>query len=227
MNFGEINNSQVRFQMRQCERDSCRFRFPAPIGIAEEAVCPSCHGSALFVGRPFGGEGSVQSTGWISGPPVKVLLDNVRSSYNVGSILRTCDGAGVQHAHLCGITSTPDQAKVVKTSLGAEQSVPWSYHRNGLDAVLGLKDAKHTIWTLENRGKAQPLFALSPELVQEPIVLVVGNELAGVDPGILAESDCVVSLPMLGSKESLNAVVAFGVAVYWLRSGIKTPSPNS
>ena len=177
--------------------------------------------------QPFGQEVLVQSTNRIRGPRVEALLDNLRSSYNVGSILRTCDGAGIQHAHLCGITSTPDQAKVAKTALGAERGVPWSYYRNGLDALSVLRDAGLSIWSLETKGEAISLFDLSPELTPESMVLVVGNELAGIDPGILAESDRVVSLPMFGSKNSLNAVVAFGVAVYWLRSGIKMPSTHS
>ncbi len=227
MNSGESKHSQVCFHMRQCEHDSCRFRFPAPAGLDEDAVCPLCHGPAPFIGEPFGNEVSIQSPGPVGCRPLEVLLDNLRSSYNVGSILRTCDGAGVEHAHLCGITSTPDQAKVAKTALGAERSVPWSYHRNGLDAVLMLKEAGYAIWSLENRGQTQPLFDISLELVMEPVVLVVGNELAGIDPGILAESDYMVSLPMLGSKKSLNAVVAFGAAVYWLRFGIMTPSKYS
>jgi tRNA G18 (ribose-2'-O)-methylase SpoU len=147
------------------------------------------------------------------------LLDNLRSSYNVGSIFRTGDGAGVQHLYLCGITSTPDQPKVMKTALGADQSVPWSYHRNSLDLIRQRKDAGYALWSLENRGPARSIFEHIPSTLTEPILLAVGNERAGVDPGLLKESDQIVSLPMLGHKSSLNAVVAFGIAVYWLRFG--------
>ncbi|UCG25287.1 MAG: hypothetical protein JSW55_04625, partial [Chloroflexota bacterium] len=203
----------------------CRFRFPAPVAIAEDAACPFCRGPAPVVSVLFGGERIAQPGGRFGGPPVEVLLDNLRSSYNVGSILRTCDGAGVRHAHLCGITSTPDQMKVAKTALGADQSVPWTYHRNGLDTVINLKDDGYSIWSLENRGDTQFLFDISPEEVVDPVILVVGNELAGIDPDILAESDRVVSLPMFGSKQSLNAVVAFGAAIYWLRSGTMPIGP--
>lgn len=215
------------FRIRQCERDRCRFRYPASLRMKNGDRCPNCDGEAPYVSQPFAGRSVAQAVGDVVGPPVEVLLDNLRSSYNVGSIFRTCDGAGVVHAHLCGITSTPSQAKVTKTALGADKSVTWSYHRNGLESVRTLKAAGREIWSLENRVPSTSIFEYTPNTVSEPIVLVVGNELSGVDPGILDESDQIVSLPMLGNKSSLNAVVAFGVAVYWLRFGIRHPIAHS
>jgi 23S rRNA (guanosine2251-2'-O)-methyltransferase len=152
--------------------------------------------------------------------PVEVLLDNIRSSNNVGSIFRSCDGAGVRHLHLCGITSTPRQGRVGKAALGAEKSVPWTYNPNGVDAVLSCKGRGLHVWSLENREPSLSIFDISYASLDQPLLLVVGNELAGVDPAILDLSDRVVSIPMLGRKSSLNAAVAFGVAAYWLQFGI-------
>jgi tRNA G18 (ribose-2'-O)-methylase SpoU len=148
---------------------------------------------------------------------LEVLLDNIRSIYNVGAIFRTADGVGIRHLHLCGLTATPEHAKVRKTALGAEQAVPWTYYRNSLEAVTQLKARGMHLWALESYPDARSLFEVAHELVSYPTVLVVGNEVSGVDPGILAQCHGKVSLPMHGVKESLNVAVAFGAAVYVLR----------
>jgi 23S rRNA (guanosine2251-2'-O)-methyltransferase len=207
------------FRIRQCRSKSCGFRFPVDQSVDNSNLCPLCHEEAPFVSQSFSGRGITPTLGDSAGPPVEVLLDNMRSSYNVGSTFRTCDGAGVSHVHLCGITATPNQAKVSKTALGADKSMTWTYHRNGLEAVRRLRAEGREIWSLENRIPSLSIFAHAPMRLSGPIVLVIGNELSGVDPGILNESDKIVSIPMVGHKSSLNAVVACGVAVYWLRFG--------
>lgn len=153
--------------------------------------------------------------------PDAILLDNIRSTYNVGSILRTADGAGVRYLHLCGITPTPDNPKVAKTALGAEQSVRWTHHRNGVTAARMLRAQGSQLWALEIAPCAVSLFDAVADLPPVPLVLVVGNERIGVDPGILALCEQVVALPMAGVKHSLNVATAFGIAVYTLRYGMQ------
>ena len=150
----------------------------------------------------------------------EALLDNIRSVYNVGNILRSADGVGIRHVHLCGITPTPSNRKLAKTSLGAEHTVAWSYHRNGLAAALSLRESGLRLWALEGGSRSESLFEAIGDLRGPPIVLVVGSEISGVDPGILAQCERVLCLPMQGVKTTLNVAVAFGIAVYFLRYGL-------
>jgi len=145
-----------------------------------------------------------------------VLLDNIRSAWNVGSMFRAADGAGLRHLYLCGLSATPENEKVAKTALGSELAVPWSHHMDGVQLCRELKAAGYRIWALEGGDRAEDLYQMGiPK--EQPLLLVVGNELSGVDPGILAECERVVCLPMSGQKGSLNVAVAFGIAVYSLR----------
>jgi tRNA G18 (ribose-2'-O)-methylase SpoU len=153
----------------------------------------------------------------VGSPKIDAFLDNIRSSYNVGSIFRTADGAGIGHLYLGGITPTPEHPKVAKTALGADTVLPWSYHLNGLEAILDLKGRGWTLWALESGSKGLPFFDATLATATQPILLIVGNERAGVDPEILDTCDSILSLPMSGHKQSLNVSVAFGVAVYSLR----------
>jgi tRNA G18 (ribose-2'-O)-methylase SpoU len=146
------------------------------------------------------------------GIKLHVLLDNVRSAWNVGSILRTSDGFGFEHAYLCGITPTPEQAEVRKTALGAEEFIVWSAHRNGLEQVQELREAGWQILALEKVKESVSIQAATHRLGQAPSVLVVGNEVTGVDPEILSLADLVVHIPMHGQKRSFNVAVAFAVA---------------
>lgn len=149
-----------------------------------------------------------------------MLLDNIRSLYNVGALFRTADGAGVTHLICSGITATPEHPKVAKTALGAEITSQWHYSRNGWQTAAALQEQGWQIWVIERTEKAEDLFAVQRESTL-PIVLVTGNERAGVDPAILRLADKVISLPMQGSKGSLNVAVAFGIALYTLRFGQK------
>jgi 23S rRNA (guanosine2251-2'-O)-methyltransferase len=214
----------THFQIRQCTRGGCRFRFPVTSDPAapglSEIPCPKCGAPAGLVDAPFAND-----KGWTgfptgSAPQVEALLDNIRSTYNVGSMFRTADGAGLRRLHLCGLTPAPGNPKIVKTALGAEEAVPWSYHLNGLDAVRCLQEQGMRVWALESSSQAQSLFQTAGELPGAPILLVVGNELSGVDPGILAACEKVVAIPMQGRKRSLNVAIAFGVAAYYLRYGL-------
>jgi tRNA G18 (ribose-2'-O)-methylase SpoU len=146
------------------------------------------------------------------------LLDNLRSAYNVGSLFRTAEGAGLGQLHLAGITATPSNLRVAKTALGAEKRVPWRYYRNALEAAEAVRARGVELWALEGGPRAEWLFGTAPPS-DAPVCLVAGNELAGVDPALLERCQRVLSLPMAGDKQSLNVAVAFGIAVYWLRYG--------
>lgn len=149
--------------------------------------------------------------------PVEVLLDNIRSTFNVGAMFRTSDGAGIKHIHVCGTTPPPTHPKISKTALGAEFAVSWTYHTNAVLATKTLKDANYQIWALENTPTARNIFeVISTALEPSPILLIVGNEVTGVDPGLIDLCDNVLSIPMLGYKRSLNVAIAFGIAAYSL-----------
>ena len=214
--------NKPQFEIRQCSQDSCRFRFPHLWGNDDGDQCPRCGAPTQPAAGPFTSRSHTPDRAGSAAPVVEGFLDNIRSGYNVGSLFRTADGVGLRHLHLGGITPTPFHSKVRKTALGAETAVPWSHHRNGLDAIKDLKDQGYGIWALENDSMARSLFETSAgESYDRPLLLIAGNELSGVDPGILALCDRIVALPMLGKKQSLNVVVAFGVAAYTLRFGFQ------
>ena len=203
------------FQMRQCSSETCRFRFPVVVGSGLGEICPHCGAETAVATPPF----TNQNLPTFAAPAtatLAVLVDNVRSIYNVGSFFRTADGAGgINHLYLCGITPTPDNPKVAKTALGAEESVAWSYHKNGWETAVSLQQQGYELWALEGTADAESLLATS--LISTPTVLVVGNELSGIDPAILEICDKMLAIPMQGHKSSLNVASAFAIAVYWLR----------
>jgi tRNA G18 (ribose-2'-O)-methylase SpoU len=142
---------------------------------------------------------------------VEVLVDNVRSLYNVGAIFRTADGAGIRRLHLCGITPTPENPKLAKTALGAEESVAWRYWPNALEAAQALQADGAYLMALERTPAALLLQSAQPT---PKTLLIVGNEVAGVDPAILDLADVCIAIPMAGRKRSLNVATAFGIAAY-------------
>jgi 23S rRNA (guanosine2251-2'-O)-methyltransferase len=142
---------------------------------------------------------------------VRVVLDNIRSAYNVGSILRTSEAAGVEHLHLCGISATPDNPKVVKTALGAERMVAWSHHIATADVLEELRAQGWTLIAVEltDRGALHCAYSYP-----EKCALVFGHEVAGVPPALLARCDAVVEIPMLGRKNSLNVATSVGIVLF-------------
>lgn len=144
-----------------------------------------------------------------------VLLDNIRSAWNVGSIFRSADGFGFVHAYLCGITPTPENEAVTKTSLGAEDSVPWSHHKDAVRLVKGLKKEGYSICALEEDARAGSIHDAS--ISTQPMLLIVGSEVTGVDPELLDLCDRIYYIPMRGEKKSFNAAIAFSIAAYALR----------
>jgi len=142
---------------------------------------------------------------------VYVILDNIRSLHNVGSIFRTADAAGVDKIFLCGITGEPTDIKVKKVSLGAEDSVPWEYVPQAWRLVKQLKKQGFKIVVLEKNNQSQDYRKFRSV---RKMALIVGNEVRGVSAGLLKLSDTVVHIPMYGQKESLNVGVAFGIAIF-------------
>src|SRR5512146_1615869 len=162
------------FQIYLCQRDSCGFRFPILAGKPGQVRCPRCNAVAQPVERIYQTPGIVPGETTPRGPEIEAILDNIRSTFNVGSIFRTADGAGLRRLHLCGLTPTPDNPKVAKTSLGAETSIPWSHHQNALAAALEMKAAGIRLWALEGGPASNSIFEVIQELKESgPIALVV------------------------------------------------------
>lgn len=149
--------------------------------------------------------------------PFCVVLNNIRSAHNVGSIFRTCDGAGVEKVWLCGITGYPPNAQIAKTALGAQKQVPWEYEENALDLIKKLKNKGYTIVLLEQTEKSMLYQDFSP---QGKICLVVGNEITGVCDSLVDICDRAIEIEMAGIKNSLNVSVALGIVAYHIRNGI-------
>ncbi len=143
--------------------------------------------------------------------PVSVILDNIRSLYNVGSIFRTSDAAGVEKLYLCGITATPPRAEIQKAALGSEKSVPWEYLPSAEQAVRELKSRGYLIVALEHTDTPNIFYQVK---YQFPLCLVIGHEITGVSEEVIALADFAIEIPMFGIKQSLNVSVAYGVAIY-------------
>jgi tRNA G18 (ribose-2'-O)-methylase SpoU len=148
-----------------------------------------------------------------------IVLDNIRSVLNVGSIFRTANGLGVDEVILCGITPTPLDKKgekrkdFAKVALGSEESISWRYNEHARDIVKEYKKAGFHIFALEQDARSLDYKKVQSE---ENIVLIVGSEVDGVQKELLEYADTIIEIPMLGLKESLNVTIAFGIAGYKL-----------
>ena len=204
------------YEIRKC--DSCGLRYPLVVGHPIGTRCPVCMGETRLMLRRQLLTEPARSPGL--SPPHRanieraVILDNIRSAWNVGSILRSADGFGFTHAYVCGITPTPDNEAVSKTSLGAEDSVPWSYHKDTVQLVKGLKKEGWRILALEEDPLANEIQHAA--IGANDTALVIGNEVTGVDPDLLDLSDDILFIPMHGEKKSFNVAVAFGIAAFAL-----------
>lgn len=149
-----------------------------------------------------------------------VLLDNIRSALNVGSILRTCDGAGFGKVILTGFTPTLAHPKVKKTALGAENSIEVTYESDALAIVKDLKDRGYKIIAIEELSNGQEINnsdLFSYQFKDDRILLIFGNEVLGVSPEILKLADEVLKLPMMGDKNSLNVAVTVSAVLYLIK----------
>ena len=151
--------------------------------------------------------------------PVVVVLDNVRSMHNVGSIFRTCDGFAVEKICLCGITGQPPHREIEKTALGATQSITWTYYADPLQAVNELRKEGYAIIAIEQAEKSIMLneFAVEPG---EKYALIFGNEVNGVSDEVMKNIDACIEIPQFGTKHSFNIVVSAGIVLWDLFSKI-------
>ena len=150
--------------------------------------------------------------------PFVVILNNIRSLYNVGSVFRTADGVGVEKLWLCGITGYPPHPQIAKTAIGAENQVTWEYHKQIEDVICEYKEKNYQIVLLEQMKESLPYDTFNPQF---PVCLIVGNEIEGVSTDIISLCDAAVEIDMQGIKNSLNVSVAFGVIAYHFRSCYK------
>lgn len=153
--------------------------------------------------------------------PLIVVLDNVRSLYNVGSVLRTADAFRVEQVVLCGITATPENspAEIHKTALGAEDSVDWTYCSSALEAVKKLKEMGCYVWSVEQVEGSTKLQALRQDMPKAASAaprqaVVLGNEVAGVDQKVVDASNGCLEIPQFGTKHSLNVSVTAGIVMW-------------
>jgi len=145
--------------------------------------------------------------------PIIVVLDNVRSLNNIGSVFRTCDAFLVEKIYLCGITATPPHKDIHKTALGSTEAVDWEYVENIMDLVQRLKSENIKVISIEQAENATMLNGFTPQ-PQTTYALVFGNEVKGVSQKTVSASDVVLEIPQFGTKHSLNISVSVGVVVW-------------
>ncbi len=145
--------------------------------------------------------------------PLIVVLDDVRSMYNIGSVFRTCDAFRVEAVYLCGICQTPPSTEIHKTALGAEESVDWKYFKTALDAVEELKKQGYTVLSVEQVEHSTKLQTFVPQKGLKYAV-VMGNEVKGVHQEVVDASDGCLEIPQLGTKHSMNVSVTTGIIIY-------------
>ena len=146
--------------------------------------------------------------------PVSILLENVRSAYNVGSVLRTADAGYLENVYCAGITATPNHRSVAKTALGAQESVPWQKVSDAVELARHLRSNGIHLAALEQTKEPASWGELHAG--HFPLCLVVGNEISGVSDALLRECDVALEIVQYGEKQSLNVSVAAGIAVYRL-----------
>lgn len=146
--------------------------------------------------------------------PVVLVLDNVRSALNVGSIFRTSDAFRIAHIYLCGITAVPPHKEIAKTALGATESVNWTHHHLTLEVIIELKEKGFKVFALEQvRGS----ISLSDfEAGNDPVAIVLGHEMDGVDQAVIDHCDGCIEINQEGTKHSLNVSVCAGIVCWEL-----------
>ncbi|MBI2435962.1 MAG: RNA methyltransferase [Candidatus Hydrogenedentes bacterium] len=143
--------------------------------------------------------------------PLHVVLDNIRSAFNVGSIFRTADAGAIEHLYLCGMSACPPHKKLEKTALGAFEYVPWTYFERTGDCIKALQEQRIPVVAIEVTERAVPFPAFA---WPRPVAVVFGNEVTGIHERHLVRCDAVVQIPMHGHKNSINVASAFGIILY-------------
>jgi len=150
--------------------------------------------------------------------PVVVLLENIRSAYNVGSVFRTADAFLLESIYICGYTAHPPHKEVRKTALGAEETMNWKYFPTASEAIGDLRKAGYRIYSVEQTLNSQPLQQVRFNK-NEKLAVVFGNEVKGVEQTTIGLTDGCIEIPQLGMKHSLNIATAVGVVIWELVRG--------
>lgn len=145
--------------------------------------------------------------------PVIIILDNVRSMNNIGSIFRTADAFRIEAMYLCGITGTPPHKEIHKTALGATDSVSWKYFKNAVDAIEEVKKQEYVVYAVEQAEGSVFINDFTPGN-EVKIALVFGNEVQGVDENVMQYIDGCFEIPQYGTKHSLNIAVSAGIVIW-------------
>ena len=145
--------------------------------------------------------------------PIIVILDNIRSLHNIGSVFRTSDAFLIEKIYLCGITATPPNKEIHNTALGATETVTWEYAKDVLEVVAKLKAENVKVYSIEQTENAMMLDNFQPES-ETKYALIFGNEVKGVSQSAINLSDGVIEIPQLGSKHSLNISVSAGIVIW-------------
>lgn len=159
--------------------------------------------------------------------PVHIVLDNLRSAFNVGSIFRTADAGAAMHMHLCGMTAYPPNKKLEKTALGALDYLPWTHHATTLDAIARLRAGNVTCVAVEAIDSAVPHTEFA---WPQPVAIIFGNEVTGIGSDVLAQCDYTIKIPMQGYKNTINVATAFGIVLFeilrqWDALAVEPPVP--
>ncbi|MEL0319066.1 MAG: RNA methyltransferase [Flavobacteriaceae bacterium] len=145
--------------------------------------------------------------------PLVLVLDNIRSLNNIGSVFRSADAFLIEKIYLCGITACPPHRDIHKTALGATDNVSWEYAQNTLAVVEKLQREKYSVWAVEQTEKAQPLHEFQPD-EQTHYAFVFGNEVKGVDQEVVNQCNQAIEIPQFGTKHSLNISVTVGILLW-------------
>ncbi len=209
--------SQGDHVVLKCQSPDCGMRYPSPRDDPRRHACPLCEGSIELVGS-YNAPPPHRSDTRRSSSTVVAVLDNIRSALNVGTMLRSADGAALDHVYLGGLTAPVDNPKVIKTALGAEASVPVTSELDTFRCVDRLADEGYEIWALDATERSESLSSIAS--LPDRLAFVVGNEIAGIDPAILGLADRHIHLSMHGQKSTLNVGVAFGIVAHWTTSRV-------
>lgn len=150
---------------------------------------------------------------------IEIILDNIRSAHNVGSVFRSADSFKADKVWLCGICATPPSAEIHKSALGAEFSVEWGYEKDTLSLVKRLKEEGYTVLSVEQTVNSVMLYKFKPETGRK-YALVFGNEVDGVQQEVVDASDGVLEIPQYGTKHSLNISVSAGIVLWHIASAL-------
>ena len=198
----------------KCLKPTCGFRFTSNYTNSRLDTCVKCGSPTSII--QYKTAAHSRSRADIPDRHIEILCDNIRSAHNLGSIFRSSESAGIVKLHLCGVTPPPDHPSVKKTALGSENQIKWEQHWDALGLARNLKLTGYHVWALETGSISRSLFDFS-SAPPSPLLLIIGNEINGIDFQLLQLCDEQISIPMVGTKESINVSVAAGIAIFFLK----------